>query len=80
MRMPDMYRIAFTMTSLGVLGFALLVMYGLALRWVEWELLPLSVRRRVLWWRRQKIRVAVLCTAATVTGLAFLFVEMSSGG
>lgn len=68
--MPDMCRTAFTMASLGVLGFAVLIMYGLALRWVDWELLPPSVRRRVLWWRRQKMRVAVLCTVATVTGIA----------
>ena len=72
-------RFAILVTTLGALGLITVLMHGLAIRWADLELLPTSVRRRVMWWRRQKLPAGAICLAATITGVIVLLSENALG-
>lgn len=58
----------------GLLGALSMAVLALALRWARWELIPLSKRGRVAWWRDHITIVLVGSVCAAAGGVLTLTV------
>lgn len=71
--------VAVIVAELGMLAWVSMMIFRLALRHLDWNLVPASAVRRARWWRKNADIVRRCGALASATGAALLFVSAVPG-